>query len=198
MIVSRNITQCCVILSIHQLDRDRRSTITLLCFRLASYHNSALKNLERHSFWMDFIFSRSASDILGGTLEPSLDPHLRDIMNWHSLMFQLLSCSDEERQEIKKSETENLLRSVYQVPIAGELIAPQEVRTKESSVQGGTQSWMSVLLDEKMPVTSSTPTQLPLLHHLYSSKRKCNTFHSLWTFGKDEQILVFLINQLIN
>ncbi|KAK3513822.1 hypothetical protein QTP70_028862, partial [Hemibagrus guttatus] len=156
--------------TLHQLDRDLSSTITLVCFRLASRYNLALKHLERYSFWMDLIISRRASDILGGTLEPTLYPHMKDIMNWRTLVFQLLSCSDVIKPEDETSKTENLLKRTSLVPRAGLLTAPQELRTKKSSVQGGTHSWMSGLLEGR-PVTSSTPIQLPLLLQLNSNKR---------------------------
>lgn len=157
--------------TLQQLDRNLHSTITLLCFRLASCHISSIKILERHSFWMDFIISRRASDILGGTSESTLYPHTKD-KKWRTLMFQLLSHSNVGRPEV---ETENLFKREYPVPRAGELIALPVVRTKESSD----------LLEGRVPVTSSTPTQLPLLLQLYSSKRKSGDFHSLSTFGTE-------------
>lgn len=171
--------------TIHQLDRNLCSIVTLLCLRLASHHNSAPNNLERHIFWMDFITSRSAFDSLGATPEPTLYPQMKNIINWHTQLFQLLRCSDVGRPEVKKMKTKNLLRGVYLVPRTGELIAPQNVRTRESSVQGGTRSRMSVLLEGRLPVTSSTPTQLPLLLHLYSKKRKSGDLHSFSTFGTE-------------
>lgn len=122
---------------------------------------------------MDFIISSSASDILGGTSEPTLYPRMNDIMNWRTLMSQLLSCND----KVKKSQTENLLERV------GEL--SKQVRTKESSAQDGTHSWMSVLLKGRLPVTSLTPTQLPLLLQLYTNEKKSGDLPSLITFGTE-------------
>lgn len=168
--------------TLHKLDRDLSSTITLVCFRLASRHISALKDLERYSFWMDLIISRKASDILSGKLEPTLHPHMKDIVNWRTLVFQLLSCSDVIKSKDKTSKTENLLKRTDLVLRAGELIEPQELRTKKSSVQGGTRSWMSDLLQGRQSVTSSTPIQLPLLLQLNSNKRTSGNFHSLSTF----------------
>lgn len=168
--------------TLHQLDRDLRSTITLVCFRLVSRHISALKDLERYSFWMDLIISRKASDILSGKLEPTLHPHMKDIVNWRTLVFQLLSCSDVIKSKDKTSKTENLLKRTDLLPRAGELIAPQALRTKKSSVQGGTRSWMSDLLQGRQSVASSTPMQLPLLLQLNSNKRTSGNFHSLSTF----------------
>lgn len=111
---------------------------------------------------------------------------MKDLINWRTLVFQLLSCSDVGRLEVETSKTKHLLRQAYPVPRAGELIALQEFRTRESSVQGGTRSWMSDLLEGRLPVTSSTPTQLPLLLQLYSNRRKSGDLHSLSMFGTEK------------
>lgn len=155
-------------LKLYQIDRDLRSTIALVCLGLASHQISALKKMEEYLFWMDLIISRKASNILGGTLEPALNPYLRNIRNWRTLVFQLFSCSNVIRPEEETSKTENLLPK--------ELIAPQMVRIKEDSVHSGTPLWISDSLEERQPVTSSTPIKRSLLLQSYYNKRTSGNF----------------------
>ncbi|KAL6467884.1 hypothetical protein MHYP_G00235610 [Metynnis hypsauchen] len=166
--------------TLHQLEGDLRSNIALLRSKLVSRH--APQPNVRFS-WTDFVISSSKSELApSGTAWPMSDPYSKQsklsVDNWSTLMLQILSERELGNQKAQGSDAGSLLSTI--VPERGSFLKSPSPSAEKITAQSqesfvkGTQSPTSSdsLREERLTVTSSTPTPLPLLSQLSSNRKK--------------------------
>ncbi|XP_017554624.1 serine protease 56 isoform X1 [Pygocentrus nattereri] len=166
--------------TLHQLEGDLRSNIDDLRSKLASRH--APQPNVRFS-WTDFVISSSESKLAPSrTAWPLSDPQSKQsklsVDNWSTLMLQILSEIELGNQKGQGSDAGSLLSTI--VPERGSSLKSPSPSAEKMTAQSqesfvkGTQSPTSSdsLREERLTVTSSTPTPLPLLSQLSSSRKK--------------------------